>query len=165
MKRKGTTGQVEACAKFLEEEKFSFQCAISKFVTEYDIPLYLVFDQDQSQITYVSPGKYTFDLKGSTIVPIKGVSDKRQITATFTISASGSFLLFNSSIILKTMRCLPTYHFPNCFYVTFTPNHWSIFEKCFSLLGKIICPYLKVKKKNLVTQRNNTRNGYLQGSR
>ena len=32
-KRKGTTGKVVPCAKFLEEEKFSFQRAISKFVS------------------------------------------------------------------------------------------------------------------------------------
>ena len=30
-------------------------------------------------------------LKGSTTVPIKGVADKRQITATFTVSATGAF--------------------------------------------------------------------------
>ena len=42
MKRKGATGKVESCAKILEVEKFSFQRAISKFVSEHDIPLDLV---------------------------------------------------------------------------------------------------------------------------
>ena len=33
VKRKRTTGKVEPCAKFLEKEKFSFPCAISRFVS------------------------------------------------------------------------------------------------------------------------------------
>lgn len=40
-------------------------------------------------LSYVSPAKYTFCLKGSTPVPIKGANDKRQITATFLVSAAG----------------------------------------------------------------------------
>ena len=46
VKRKGTTGKVQFCAKFLRDEKFSFQCAISKCVSENDIPLDLVFNLD-----------------------------------------------------------------------------------------------------------------------
>lgn len=42
MKKEGTAGKVGPCAKFLEEDKFSFQRAISKFVLEHDILLYLV---------------------------------------------------------------------------------------------------------------------------
>ena len=39
VKRKVTTGKVEPRAKFLQEQKLSFQRAISKFVSEHDIPL------------------------------------------------------------------------------------------------------------------------------
>ena len=44
VKRKKTTGtgKVEPSATFLKEERFSFQRAISKFVLEHDILLYLV---------------------------------------------------------------------------------------------------------------------------
>ena len=35
-KRKGKTGKVGPCLKFLEEEKFTFQCAISKFISDHD---------------------------------------------------------------------------------------------------------------------------------
>ena len=92
VKRKGITGKDEPCTKFLEEEKFTFQRAISKFVFDHDIPLELVLKLDQTPLPYVSLGKYTFDLKGSKTVPIKDVDDKRQITDTFTVAASGSFL-------------------------------------------------------------------------
>jgi len=92
VKRKGTTGKVELSEKFLDEEKFSYQREISKVVLEHDIPLDLVLNLDQTPLSYVSPGKYTFCLKGSTTVPINGVDDKRQIRATFTVSATGAFL-------------------------------------------------------------------------
>ena len=149
VKRKGATGKVEPCSKFLEEEKFTFQRAVAKAVSDHDIPMEVVLNLDQTPLSYVSPGKYTFDLKGSKIVPIKGVDDKRQITATFTASASGSFLPIQRIYSGKTKSSLPKFDFPKCFDVTFTTNHWSNYEKCVSLFKKIIFPYLKSKKEEL----------------
>ena len=60
VKRKGTTGKVEPSEKFLQEEKFSYQREISRVVLEHDIPLDLVLNLDQTPLSYVSPGKYTF---------------------------------------------------------------------------------------------------------
>ena len=88
-------------------------------------------------------------MKGSTTVPIKGVDDKRQITATFRVSASGSFVPIQFMYSCKNKRCLPKYDFPNRFDVTFTPNHWSSFDMCVSLFEKIIILYLKEKKEEL----------------
>ena len=149
VKRKGTTGKVEPSEKFLDEEKFTFQREISKVVTDHDIPLDLVLNLDQTPLSYVSPGKYTFCMKGSTTVPIKGVDDKRQITATFTVSASGVFLPIQLIYQGKTKRCLPKFKFPKEFQVTFTKNHWSNFGKCVDLFQKIIFPYLHAKKMEL----------------
>ena len=44
VKRKGTTGKVEPCSKFLEEEKFTFQRAIAKAVSDHEIPIELVLN-------------------------------------------------------------------------------------------------------------------------
>ena len=41
VKRKGTTEKVEPCPKFLEEEKFTFQRAISKFVSLFKVMILL----------------------------------------------------------------------------------------------------------------------------
>ena len=57
---------------FLAEEKFTFQRAISTVVYNYDIPADPVMNLDQTPLSYVSPGKYTFNLGGKN-VPIKGV--------------------------------------------------------------------------------------------
>ena len=116
VKRKGTTGKVESSEKFLQEEKFPYQREISRVILNHDILLDLVLNLDQTLLSYVSPGKYTFCLKGTTTVPIKGVDDKRQITAKFTVSVSGVQLIYQG----KTKRCLPKFKFPKEFHVIYT---------------------------------------------
>ena len=63
-KRKDTTGKVEPSKKFLEEEKFFFQRKISNVILDHDVPSAFVLNLDQTSLSYVSPGKYTFSLKG-----------------------------------------------------------------------------------------------------
>ena len=92
IKKKGTTGKVEPSEKFVQEEKFSYHREILRVVLKHNIPLDFVLNLDQIPLSYVSPSKYTFCLKGSTIVSIKGVDDKCQITATITVSTTGAFL-------------------------------------------------------------------------
>ena len=87
-KRKATTGKVEPPKQLLAEEKFTFQREISKMVSEHDIPKCLVLNLDQTPLSYVTTGKYSFSFKGEKNVPVKGVDDKRQITATFSVSCT-----------------------------------------------------------------------------
>ena len=123
VKRKATTGKVEASTQFLAAEKFTFQKAISTYVCDHDIPTDLIINLDQTPLSYVSPGKYTFNMKGAKHVPIKGVDDKRQITATFAVSASGDFLPMQLIYVGGTKKCLPKFTFPRSFHVTYTKNH------------------------------------------
>ena len=44
-----------------------------------------------SPLFYISPGKYTFNIKGAKNALVKGIDDKRQITATFALSVVGDF--------------------------------------------------------------------------
>ena len=132
-KRKGTTGKVEPSQQFLDEEKLIFQRNISTIIEDHDIPKDLILNLDQTPLSYVSPGKYTFNPKRAKTVPIKGVDDKRQITSTFSISMTGSFLPTKLIYEGKTRRCLPNYDFPKGFNVTYSPNHWSNTEKSVEL--------------------------------
>ena len=91
-KRKGTTGKFDPSPQFLAEEKFTFQRIISTAILEHDIPALLAFNLNQTPLSYVSPEKYTFSFKCAKNVPIKGIDDKRHITATFAVSLTGKFL-------------------------------------------------------------------------
>ena len=142
-KRKGTTGKVEPSQQFVDEEKLTFQRNISTIIEDHDIPKDLILNLDQTPLSYVSPGKYTFNPKGAKTVPIKGVHDKRQITATFSISMTGSFLPIQLIYEGKTRRCLPNYDFLKGFNVMYSTNHWSNTEKSVELFQKVIFPYLK----------------------
>ena len=146
-KRKATTGKVDPSPQFLAEEKFTFQRQIASVVYEHDIPPELVINLDQTPLSYVSPGKYTFSFKGAKNVPVKGVDDKRQITATFAVSSTGDFLPIQLIYEGKTKRCLPKIDFPEMFNVTFSENHWSNTEKSIEYFEETIFPYLsKIKR-------------------
>ena len=82
-KRKATIGKVEPSEPFLLEENLTFQRLISSIIEEHDIPKELLVKLDQTPLSYVSPGKYTFNPKGAKTVHIKGIDDKRQITGKF----------------------------------------------------------------------------------
>ena len=136
-KRKGTTGNVETSQQFLDEEKLTFQRNISTIYEDHDIPKDSISNLDQTPLSYVSPGKYTFNPKGAKTVPIKGVDDKRQITTTFSISMTGSLLPIQLIYEGETRRCLPNYDFPKGFNVTYSPNHWSNTEKSVELFQEV----------------------------
>ena len=145
-KRKGTTRKIEPSKQFLLEKKLTFQKEISGVIFEHDIPKEVMINLDQTPLSYVSPGKCNFDVKGVKTVPIKGNHDKRQITATYAISMSGEFLLIQMIYERKTKRCLPKYTFPASFDITFSENHWSNTEKTLIFFNKIVFHFKNVQK-------------------
>ena len=86
VKRKGTTGKIEPFQQFFLEEKLTFQKKISGAIFYHGTPKELIVNLDQTTLSYVSPGKYNFDIKGVNIAPIKGINNKHPITATFPVS-------------------------------------------------------------------------------
>ena len=146
-KRTGTTGKIEPSEQFLLEEKLTFQKKISGVVFAHNIPKELIINLDQTPLSNVSPGKYIFDVKGVKTVQIKGIDDKRQITATFAISMSGEFLQIQVIYEGKTNRYLPKYTFAASFDATFSENHWSNTERSLSSFNKIVFPYFKKVRK------------------
>ena len=75
-----------------EEGKLSFLTDIDKCIKKHNIPPELVLNADQTPSSYVSVGRMTIAEKNSKSVPIKGLTDKRNITLTFVISLAGEFL-------------------------------------------------------------------------
>ena len=129
VKHKGTKGKVEPSKQLLAEEKFTFRMSISKVVCEHDIPSELIINLDQTPLSYISHGKYTFNTKGAKSVPVKEIDDKRQITATFAVPAVGDFLPMQLIYAGNTKRCIPNFHFPRGFNMKFTKNRWPNMEK------------------------------------
>ena len=70
----------------------TFQKKISGVIFYHDIPKELIVTLSKTPLSYVIPGKYTFDVNRVKTVFIKGVDDKCQITPTFAFSMSGGFL-------------------------------------------------------------------------
>ena len=103
-KRKETTGNIKPSPEFSAEEKFTFHWAISS----HDIPNF-VLNIDQTALPYVSSGKYTFSFNESKNFPIKGVDDKRQISATFAVSSTCKFLPTQLIYTGTTSSSLPKY--------------------------------------------------------
>ena len=149
VKRKATTGKVEPSTQFLAEEKFTCQKAISTYVHDHDIPTDLIINLDQTPLSYVSPGKHTFNMKWAKHVPIKGVDNKRRITATFAVSASGDFLPMQLIYAGETKRCLPKFTFTRSFHVTYTKNYLSNQVKVTEHFGKVIFPFLDQIKERM----------------
>ena len=91
-KCKGTTGKVDPSHQFLAKEMFAFQRNISGLVSGQDIPPSLIINIDQTPLLNVNTRKYIFSFKGAKNIPIKGVDDKHQITATFGVSYTREIL-------------------------------------------------------------------------
>ena len=148
-KRKGTTSKIEPSKQFLLKEKLTFQRCIASIIEEHDIMKELILNLDQTPLSYVSPGKYTFNPKGAKTVPIKGIDDMREIIGSFTVSMTGKFLPIQLIYEGKAPRCLPRFHFPADFNVTFSDNHLSKMEKSIELFEKVIFSNLKQAKASL----------------
>ena len=89
------------------------------------------------------------DKEGVKRMEVVAKDDTRQLTAVFTGSLSGNFLLPQLIYEGKTDRCLPHYHFPSTWHVTKTEKHWSNEQTMMEYFNKIIFPYIQEKKKAL----------------
>ena len=90
-RRAGTTTRPPVPRGVFEECKLTFLINISRAITQHKIPPELVLNADQTASSYVSVGRMTMASKNSSSVPIKGLTDKRNLTLTFVISLSGEF--------------------------------------------------------------------------
>ena len=117
----------------------------------HDISAPLVINLDQTPLSYVSPEKYTFSFKGAKNVPIKGIDDKRQITATFAVSLTGKFLPIQLIYKAETQRTLsaPSHLVTERINGRTPKNHLSFSRN----LSFFFSRWLKEK---MDTQKNNT---------
>ena len=88
----GTTTRPPVPPVLYNECRREYLRDVYNIIKEHDIPPELVLNADQTPPSYVSVGKSTMTERGEKSVPIKGLTDKRNITLTFVVSLSGEFL-------------------------------------------------------------------------
>ena len=111
-------------------------------VEEFQIPLSLVLNIDQINSKYVSMDKATMTKKGSTSLPIRGLSDKRSITVTFIITLNGIFLPVQLIYGGKTVQSLPKFGLPEGFSLSANLKHCSNNAESINIIKEIIVPQM-----------------------
>ena len=86
--------------------------------------------------------------KGSKNVPIIGSSDKRMITATFTLPLTDTCSL-QFIYTGKTKKRLSRVTFPSSFSLSFKPKHYSNKEESIKVLNDFVIPYVAKEREKL----------------
>jgi len=149
VKRKATTAKPLVAPGLIKEIGLTFYNEINEIVHAHEIPPEMIINIDQTPLPFVLISKYTLDKKGSSRVSVPGTSEYRQITGTFAITMSGSFLPIQLIYQGKTARSQPNYSFPSEFHVTQTPNHWADENTSIDMIEQILIPYVKRKREEL----------------
>ena len=139
----GTTARSPVTQGFYEKCLREYLHDVCEKIKEHNIPPEFVLNADQTPSSYVSVGKSTMAARGGKSVPIKGLTDKRNITLTFVLSLSGEFLLMQIIYGGKTTASQPRgFQFPNEFSLSQNPKHWSNEQETLKLIDEVINPCL-----------------------
>ena len=149
VRRKATTSKSKHTPANFEQLKESFLNDVVSVVTMEEIPPQLILNWDQTGIHLVPASSWTLDKRGYKRVEIKGVNDKRQITAVFCGSLTGDFLPIQVIYKGKTNRCHPKFAFPSNWHVTHSPKHWSTEETMVQYIEHIIIPCVEKQREML----------------
>ena len=111
VKCKATT-TVKITAEVFEDLKVLFLTDIETVSMLEDVPKDLVINWDQMAVKFVPVSNWTQEIKSTKQVFIACTGDKRQITATLTVTASGEMLSAQIIYDGKIPACLPSVDFP-----------------------------------------------------
>ena len=150
VRRMGTTGKVKIPDSLREEIEISYLHAIVRTIEENNIPTSLVMNLDQTPTKFIPGTNKTMALKGSKTVPISGLTDKRMITATFTITLDGLFLPPQLIYSGKTTKSLPRVEFPSSFSLSVNEKHYSNETESIKVLEEIVIPYVIKERRSLL---------------
>ena len=133
-----TTGKV--CIPFgaQKEAELKFLHQIVNNIEKHQIPPNLIINFDQTPSKYVQVSSTTMDKKGGSNVTIEGISDKRSITATFSVTLDNKFLPMQLIYKGKTGQSLPKVKFPNDFSLSANESHYSNENEALKFLEEII---------------------------
>ena len=144
--RVATTKMRDCVPKDYEEKKDKFMLHLSKVIHEFNVPLELIVNADETNTQFVPTVQRTRCPKGTRRVRIIGIGhEKPQITVTLAVNAVGDIieptqLIFGG----KTNQCHPnrgkTPPLPSQYY-DHTQSHWQTAKSFLAYLSKVIFPY------------------------
>ena len=144
VKHKGSSAAKLPSSEF-ELVKQSYQLRIKEAVFENGIVPQMILNMDQTAIHLIPASSWTMEERGKTKIIIKGIEDKREITALLAVTLSGGLLPPQLLYQGKPDRCHPHITFPADWDVFHTNNHWSNTSTVLRFIDKVIIPYLNAK--------------------
>ena len=133
--------QKEAELKFLDQ--------IVNNVEKHQIPSSLTISFDQTPSKYVQVSSTTMDQNGESNIPIVDISDKRNITSTFSITLDKEFLPMQLIYQGKTGQSLPKVKFLDDFSLSVNESHYSNEDEALKFTEEIILPYIWEEREKL----------------
>jgi len=134
--------------------KKSFFCKAYS-IREWDIPMELYVNSDQTQIVYAPGNRLTWTQTGSKQVAIIGIDEKRAFTLLVSVAADGTVLPFQAIYFGKTSVSLPSKDAP-CYDESMaagfklkpscTKTYWSNQNTMHTFVDDILTPYFKSRK-------------------
>ena len=146
VKRKATTAKSKYAPDDFARVKQAFLDEVVQVVEMEEIPAELILNWDQTGINLAPVSSWTMDQSGTKRVKVKGVNDKRQITALFCGKLTGDFLPVQLIYKGKTALSHPRYQFPSGWHITHSPRHWSTEETMIQYINEIIIPYMNSQR-------------------
>ena len=143
VRRRGTTGNLEIPDGAFKESQLLFTHDIVSKVDKYNIPGSLIINIDQTPPKFVPVSRSTLAKKNSKAVAIKRSSDKRSITATFSITFSGTFLPMQLIYGGKNTKSFPRFKFPNDFSLSVNKIHYSNEKEACKLIEETLVLYIE----------------------
>ena len=147
--RKAATKKPKFTSANFEELKTQFLIDFKAVVTLEDVPEDMIVNWDRTAIKCIPLFNWTMAQEGSNWVKVVGIEGKRQITATFAVSLSSSFLPVQMVYDGKTSKCHPPINFPKGWHATHTPTHWCNEDTMVEYIITIIVPCMNEERRYL----------------
>ena len=144
-----TTGKVKIPEGSRKEAELLYLHNIVMIVEKYEIPHSLIMNLDQTPLKYIPAMNRNTAKQNSKSVSIAGSSDKCSITGTFTITLNGHFLPMQLIYGGKTKQSVPRFKFPDGFWLSCNPKHFSNAMESIKLINKTIIQYVQSQRKEL----------------
>lgn len=150
MVKRRASSKAKISIENFEDVKKEFLLEVKNVVSFDEIPPRLIINWDQTEIHYIPVSSWTMEKEGTKRIELAGKEDKRQVTAVLAGSMAGDFLPPQIVYQGKTNRCLPHVDFLVGWHVTYSANHWCNEITMKDYLNKIILPYVKQTRKELM---------------